>query len=513
MIVYQQLKGSLQSEQYSIGVVGAGATAVSFIQSFVSMAMKHSIRNVNIVLFEKRSHVGPGLPYQEDYLCLRLNRPAEDMSVVPGHTKHFVNWLKSKSEYRELLLESEYIPRSVFGKYLSDTLQQAIDFARDSIKIDIINMEVTDIVRDNRILLITEDRTVFSFNVVLISTGIIQSKDYYALKGSQNYIHSPYPLIKTLQSVNECGRIAIIGSSLTAIDVAITLKYISHKGSIDMISQFGRLPTVRGKDNFYNPKFLTLQAIEQHARRNHGKIRLRYILKLLRKEFLWNGLDWRDVIFGNSDEYENSESLTSKIQNAQYGSKWFDILRETHPTLDETWGLLDEQDKKVFIEHYLSHFLSKRASVPLINALQIQDMLRTGQLNIYGGLKTVSHDGTQFYALFHNGLTRYYDHVINATGPSRDLLKDGNSPFLNQLIKKGYAVQDPNGGIRVDFRSGAVLDREGVPDKHLRAVGHLACGTFFLINNLELIIKLTKTVASDVVHLILASQKVLKTNR
>lgn len=81
---------------------------------------------------------------------------------------------------------------------------------------------------------------------MILCLGHTKLSDYYELEGNEKFIYDPYPLIKTLNNINDKEDIGILGSSLTSIDVSVVLKERGHQGKIHMLSRNGLLPAVRG---------------------------------------------------------------------------------------------------------------------------------------------------------------------------------------------------------------------------------------------------------------------------
>lgn len=65
---------------------------------------------------------------------------------------------------------------------------------------------------------------------MILCLGHTKLSDYYELEGNEKFIYDPYPLIKTLNNINDKEDIGILGSSLTSIDVSVVLKERGHQG-------------------------------------------------------------------------------------------------------------------------------------------------------------------------------------------------------------------------------------------------------------------------------------------
>src|SRR3990167_11530857 len=121
-----------------ITIVGCGAVGASQLYHLVEQLINDNIaENFEILIFEKSASLGRGMAYIEDSQTNILNRPAGTMSLLHNKPDDFLNWLitnkkKWKKKYPNLKmykLSDAFLPRSLFGMYIEDTLQHAIQKA------------------------------------------------------------------------------------------------------------------------------------------------------------------------------------------------------------------------------------------------------------------------------------------------------------------------------------------------------------------------------------------------
>ncbi|CUB52716.1 hypothetical protein BN2127_JRS10_01953 [Bacillus subtilis] len=232
---------------YKLAIIGCGATGVAFIYNFIQKYIQTSRKPLAITIFEKSEHLGVGVPYNDDVLSVRLNQTIDHVSISIGDPLHFQKWLKEQKIY-PFFSDEQYIPRAIYGKYLQWSLQQTMSQVMEQIKFHTILEEVIDIhlnFEDN--LIVETFNNSYQFDMVLLCTGHIFRKDPYHLLKYPHYIERPYPLIKKLPLIQKDQSVAILGSSLTAVDIAISLQEANHIGPIHMISRHGQLPFVQPK--------------------------------------------------------------------------------------------------------------------------------------------------------------------------------------------------------------------------------------------------------------------------
>ena len=279
MIVEKVLKKGNYFSQISIGVIGGGASATSFLRSLLMGLKRRSLPHLNITIYENKDKFGSGFPYEKDFSCLRLNRTEEAMSVCNKDKKHFSNWVKEKQKHYPCLKEDKFISRNIFGRYLRETFWQTIcELEELGVTVNTYHARVIDVSKKNEGYIIkTNDGHQSFFDFTLLCTGAIRPDDPYGLSNDSHYIQCPYPAAVNLSSIPKTNSVAILGTSLTAIDMAISLKYKGHKGPVFMISRTGQLPTIKGMQKQYTPIYFTDEKIKLFKKRN-GFVSLRHLI-------------------------------------------------------------------------------------------------------------------------------------------------------------------------------------------------------------------------------------------
>jgi uncharacterized NAD(P)/FAD-binding protein YdhS len=130
---------------------------------------------------------------------------------------------------------------------------------------------------------------------------------------------------------------------------------------------------------------------------------------------------------------------------------WQTVLFSVYPTVPRIWEVLEDNDKKEFLEDYYSLWLSYLAAFPIDNAYKIYSLLKSGQLTIYRGLKDVTYDPQSgIFTAKLEDQNLHASYLINATGQGHDITQS-NSPLLQNLLQNNYIQPHLLGGIEVDF--------------------------------------------------------------
>jgi uncharacterized NAD(P)/FAD-binding protein YdhS len=498
------LSTSRHHERFTIGVVGGGAASVAFLHHLTNLIAPSVAQHIRIRLFESRPSVGPGLAYQHDVNSLLLNRAVETMSVSAGDFSTFASWMRWKAHHEDGLhemtkqdLSATYLPRALFGRYLHDFFQETATVAqRKGLAIDIVPHEVRRITRDTRYQLVAGPDS-YETDIVLLAIGNIGQRDIYRLSGHPCYLSQPYPLAPLLERLGKSKRVCILGASLTAVDVAVSLYNTNRDVEIHMVSPTGTLPYVKGRQVPHRSlRFITHDRLRALTADGTRKISLRTLGRLLRTEFRAVGTDWREL-FARADNAR--VLLDDEIAHADRERPWQTVLVATNDIVEDAWHALDARGQFIVLERFARPWLARRAPMPLENARLLARMLDDGRLKLVKGPVMFDRTDPSYLAMTRVEATssETYDCVINATGSARYVEGPDDSPLSWQLLQDGLASPDPRGGLRVDFDTGALLDSDGEPDWQFRVLGHLTSGTYFFVSSLEMIAKRARKIAAD----------------
>src|SRR5207253_2336942 len=100
-------------EPFSITIVGGGASGMLTAVNIIKLSKKPVI--INII---EPNSIGLGMAFNVESMNLLLNVIAIKMSCISTEPQHFLNWINEKKlPYGE----KDFVPRKIYGQYLSDT--------------------------------------------------------------------------------------------------------------------------------------------------------------------------------------------------------------------------------------------------------------------------------------------------------------------------------------------------------------------------------------------------------
>lgn len=508
-------------ENFSIGIIGGGAAGTSTAHYLIQELRKtHSSTTFKIDVYEKRGNFGPGLAFERDNDALLMNMVSQDTSLFAEDSGNFWRWLSKTrhQEYKRYVISGSamapngFVPRGLFGSYMSFVFDQmelqakevGINFCRR-------HTEVRQIIKKDMYELVTATGDAHQYNMVVLCTGNPEPLDMFKLGGHSRYINNPYPVRNYATKIPPNNTVGIIGSQLTAADVAIVLAQSGHKGKITLLSRTPELPAIRSILHPHVLKYMNITSLNSLLSKKDGHISLRDILRLLRKEFLAIEENWRDILFISNKEISPKEYFEHGLNGALKEQAWQSIMVAIDHVIENYWQSLSKNDKDYFLKSVHRRWNSKRAPLPVTTAYKLNMLLLDGQLSFCSGLKNISiSDNEKFLAAISreeaklnnkNQTSLVFDWVINATGPARHIDESAGGIF-SDLINSGLAQKSPHGGIKVDFHTSAVIDSLGNSDGTIYAVGQPANGTYYFVSSLEMISLRAKSTARAIARLV-----------
>jgi uncharacterized NAD(P)/FAD-binding protein YdhS len=502
----------------NVGIVGCGAGAVAFLKHFIEASISEKLFNLNITIFEPAKDVGVGLAYQYDLDNLLINKPLKTMAAHATKLNEFYIWLQTHPEFSKFeLSESDgggidraYTSRRIFGLYLKDALNSLIEESKKhGIEIRLIHSEVTDIHSLSPFSIEAVGEDPFFADYLILCVGNNQPRDVYRLGNTPRYINNPYPIINQLRPIKKDQAVGIIGTSLTAVDIAISLKELKHTGPITLMSRTNFPIRARGPLIPIQPKYLTMDLLHQ-IQKKKKTLTLWETIRILRKDFKEIGCDWKFLFREADSEIDFKSFLKMELDEGQTERKWQGLLYGLHQVADLWWHCLDLESKVIFLSHFNRAWMTNWTPIPLTNIKLIIEMIEDKKLHYTVLLRRLIYDSNEdsYVAYFNSGEEARFDWIINATGPSRFV--EPADHLLFELIDKGFVKENPFGGLEVDFDTSAVKDSKGNINKHMRLLGHNTAGVYFYMSCLEMISLRAKKVAEDLANTVLYSSTMKK---
>lgn len=212
----------------TIGIVGAGPMATFLLKHLITAPQR-----LHIVLFEKERLAGPGMPYRQemspDFMLANIFS-----REIPTISQSLAEWLRSQpAEWLARwrvdpgdISARGFYPRTLLGAYLASQLQDLVTAGiAAGHKVEVRTQhDILDVIPGRGATLVTA-RTSDGirdeeFDLVVLTTG--HSWDPDPTEGEASLV-SPWPAARL--SALPAREIGILGSSLSAVDVAVTLAH------------------------------------------------------------------------------------------------------------------------------------------------------------------------------------------------------------------------------------------------------------------------------------------------
>ncbi len=480
---------------------------------------------VKIYIIEKSGHFGPGLPYgQAVQDCHLVNMEACSASISPEDDMDFVNWMQEnadhlKQQYGDIDLSyRSFPPRKVVGEYLSERFADALKSANHmGIKVDLICHEVVDLIWSGKhASIIFNDSPPINADQVVLTTGHWQSAAYpecltlgkdLQRRGVGGYFH-PWPSDKLQTAIPEDGKVAVMGASTSAIDVAYTLFDTQRtdrdtQRQVYFHSRTGRLPKVKSIRHPTEHKAPILSKQDIAVLTNNGGKMACYqqMVELFnqRMTLLFKQASDADKpemdncdfspknFFSSATNWMTEAAQHTLEQDLDYATQtpnwWNDLhfsLRDSYSALARLYPHFSDKDKRRFDREFYRPFTTHVAAIPRDSALRLKRLLGSGQINVVGGLSQVEADFENQQFVLHSQLpngairTDHYTYLVDATGQNRDCATA--SRLYKNLLKRELISPHPAGGIQVEYDSSEVITGNGIKTGFLYAIGAMTLG-------------------------------------
>lgn len=435
----------------TIAIVGGGFSGTMTAVNLVRL----SKRPLRVVLINHQHPLGRGLAFGTNRGEHVLNVAARNMSAVPDHPNHFLDWLRTRVDYADLpdpQLREMFVPRRVYGDYLRSLLlhyMRPID-NQQSAEIQIIEDEAVDITpQDDGFseVRLGSGETLLA-DRVLLATG--NQPPAAIAPAGQPFNHPAYcpdPWTDWHQRLPDPAKdIVVLGTGLTMVDVFLTLSEVGWQGNIIAVSRNGMIPQAHFRGIEYpdflppEPETLGLKAMVALIERHCDQLR-------------------------------------------RIGENPGIIVDRLRPHTQRIWRKLSLEEKRDFLEGYAPRWNVIRHRIAQPIHQRLTEALTTGQLRVMSGtIERLSGSDEQVTVTFQNkaGEQRSLEAgmIINCTGPYAGF-SETSVPLFQNLLQRGLIRPDDlDMGIEVgpDF---AVIDGDGKNSTILFAIGPLMKGTLW----------------------------------
>ena len=476
---------------YRFAIIGGGLTATSMVCQLVDKlkdpqsGARKCASDLFIDVFEKQNELGPGLPHSEQFVLPFhvTNMCAKDMTVRIARPNDFQAWALCNSrsvaekfpELADALLETEaehsrcrHYPRAIMGEYLKDQIGGAVRAAQD-IGLNLTlnaNSEVIDLVEiDGQMYLATKDSAgcrgrAGPFDGVLLATG-----HWAERRKHDNFFSSPWPAQELLRKIPSGAQVGVIGSSLSAIEVALTLTsdgqfsrrpdgeltYLPSgtPRKLTLYSRRGRLPRVRGRIGTRPNRYLTCERLLSAIAAHPYQLKLSMIFELLDRELAeayGQRINWHLVVKPTGTPaalLEDDLARALKGDGPDGERIWQTALVQIFPVVREVYLHLEPAERERFDRDFNTHFFLHAATQPAINGEKILALMRAGIVSVVrlgNDYRLGQNDATGDFEVTYQGCEGkrccdVFSYCVDARGQTRSVVSD-SSELIQNLLRK-----------------------------------------------------------------------------
>ena len=414
---------------FHVVVVGAGASGV-----LVAAQFKRLAPHGRLALIGNATRPARGVAYETLYQSNLLNVAAGKMSAFPHDPDHFVSWLKRRLPKANA---GTFAPRLLYGEYLAQIFDETVDGSKN---VEYIHGSAISASRTHDLWTIRLDngKSLKARSVVLALGNLLPPSDPVDFSAvASKYWRNPWAE-DAAQGVAADASVLLIGTGLTMVDMALSLREVGHLGTIHAISRHGRLYQPH---KAYQARPLT-GSLAEDFKSPVGALRwIRMEVKAAEE----SGSDWRAVI-------DSLRPYTAEIWQGWNSAQRASFLRHAR----NLWDIH---------RHRMAPEIANQLSILLEDRTLIIHHGRLVSANPLGQEAVVTWQETGSNEIRTLNVAR----VINCTGPSRDY-SQVQSPLIAELRGAGLIVAD---ALRLGFET----DTDG---RFIAANGEAVQGLFTL---------------------------------
>ena len=395
-----------------VAIVGAGASGTLVA---VNLLRRSSAR---VLLIDPSGH-GRGVAYSTCDERHLLNVPARSMSALADEPEDLLRWCEGRGLD---VGRDDFLPRRLYGDYLRDLLTRFDTAGR----LRILRARVENIVEPpfhGGVRLQLGDGSELSADMAVLAVGHAPPEPLRAGRGPDRHglVQDPWAP-GALGRLAGARRVVLVGSGLTAVDVAMSLTAQSPDVRICAVSRHGARPRAHLPGPAREPR-----AIDAVPGRS-----LAQLAGVVAAELARDPDAWRQSIDGLrpiSSEIWSSLSLKDRERFESDLRWWWDVHR-----------------------HRLAPQVARR----------LDEMLTGERLTIRSGtVQSIGpHPEGRLLVQLAGGELLDADAVVNATGPARASSERAN-PLVRRLLRCGRARLDELGLGLATSADGALVNLEG----------------------------------------------------
>lgn len=238
----------------TIAIIGGG-----FAGTVAAVKLIEATRDpLDLIVIDPAAELGRGIAYATPAEWHFVNGPAANFTLYPDQPDHLWQWTVRNPAYRDWRLPAEatpdtlFLPRHHYGRYVQDVLEAAHAAAGGRVHFTHRRASAIDIVPDDKdggLTVIFDAAPSLRADQVVLATGLVPKPPSFPIaKGTAD----PDSLITTdlwragaFADAARLKQVAIIGSSLTALDILVGLERSGFTGIYTLLSRHGLIAQER----------------------------------------------------------------------------------------------------------------------------------------------------------------------------------------------------------------------------------------------------------------------------
>jgi uncharacterized NAD(P)/FAD-binding protein YdhS len=426
-----------------IAVIGAGFSG--------TIATLHLLRRLPadqpVLLCERAPEFARGVAYAAGNAEHLLNVRASNMSALADDPNHFSEWLKRRAgRENDNILETDagvFASRGLYGEYLRGLLDFALRETAGHAQLRLLPDDVVDIVAASGggYELVGRGGQRIAVSGIVLAVGNLPPEEH----ADPRICANPWGE-KAWRKLSGDAPVLIVGTALTMVDLAISMRRRGFSGRIVAMSRGGLLP------------------------KNHASVK-----------------PWPTPHFTLAEERSLS-LLMARLRDevfaaAEQGVDWRAVIDSVRPVTAQLWKRLPLSERRRFLRHGRRYWDALRQRMAPPHADQIERMCQDGSLSVLAGRISGFETGADTIRVRYTprGTGREevlaVQRVIMANGLEHiDRTRD---PLMQRLLERGLVRLDAQ-GLGLDVTDGLnVIGEEGRPAERIWALGPIVRGVFW----------------------------------
>lgn len=425
----------------TVAIIGAGAagtyTAIHLLRS--------TGVTIDVVLFDGTGTFGPGIAYSTRDDAHVLNVPAGKLSAFSDDPDHFVNWARG---HHAEVKRGSYLPRSRYGQYLVEELAAAEAVAHDTGStlrrvtgraIAIERGEVQDAV-------VLEDGERISADAIVLALGMQDATLPDVLDVDVPGVYASPWAPGALDNIAEGEHVLLVGSSLTAVDAALSCVNDAEDVQVTMLSRTGKMSLVH------------LRGTDADDLRPPAPAPV-----------------WPEGVLTAATVV--NVFCQSVADAARDGFEWQDVLDAARPRTQQVWQAMPPEERRRFLAMYEREWAIRRHRMAPEVGERLRSALDDGSITrIAGTLVSIDASGAPALEatlqLTEGGdpIALTCDRIITCAGFA-EAIDATTDPLLIDLLASGRICADALGISMRGDEFGRVIDASGDAETSLYALG------------------------------------------